>query len=261
MASVTFSAAPLNGISLHIGFDVDIEHAPNLIPRIDHRMDAKTLYPHESAIAGNATIQALWTLRRELGQDIDNLTMQALRNTLAADKDRKHLRDMLFYARETVEWSRTSGDNLTLREHYETLRAALLEVDSSLMNRNGVSGLVGLVAGTQATNIFRYLPDPLFVAAPGYRNIAQPHYVGRLFGQWDLYCNPQAKNPYSSLCYAKGPDHGQTAYVAGDAIPALTFRHPVLGDLTNKATMWELAYRDMQPFDGEAYLAVLNMVE
>lgn len=261
VVSATFSVAPTSEMPLHIGFDVDIEHAPSLIPRVDHRMDAKTLYPHESAIAGSATIQALWTLRRELGQDIDNLTMQGLRNMLAADKDRKHLHDMRFYARQTVEWVRTGSEALTLRDHYETLNAALLEMDSGLMNRNGVSGLVGLVAGTQATNIFRYLPAPLFVATPGYRNIAQPHYVGKVFGQWDLYCDPQAENAYSCLGYAKGPDHGQTAYVAGDAIPALTFRHPVLGELVQKGTMWDLAYRDMQPFDGEDYLAVLNMVE
>lgn len=258
---VAFSEAPAANIEIHIGFDVDIEKEPTLIPRIDHIMMSRVLYPHESAITGDATIQAIWTLRRELGQDIDNLTMQALRNLLAADKDRKHLHDMMFHAQNSVDWVRVGSEELTLREHYESLQAALLEVDTTLMKGNGVSGLVGIVAGTEACNIFRYLPQPWFSPAPDYRSIAQPHYVGTVFGQWQLYCNPQAEDGWKCLCYAKGPNHGETAYVAGDAVPALTFRHPVMGDLTQRATMWDLSYRDMQPFDGEKYLCMLNMVE
>ena len=109
--------------------------------------------------------------------------------------------------------------------------------------------------------MFRYLPAPYFTPAPGYVSVPQPHYVGRVFGMWDLYCDPQqpASESFNCMCYAKGPDHGQTAYVAGDAVPALTFRHPVMGDLVNRATMWDLAYRDMQPFDGNRYLGTLKM--
>lgn len=257
VVSVNFSVAPASEMELHVGFDVDIEANPELIPRVDHRMESRTLYPHESAIAGNATVQAIWALRREIGQDIENLTMQALRNILAADKDRKHLNDMWFHAKDVVEWNRTCSESLTLREHYESLQAALLEADTKLMSGNGVSGLVGIVGGTSAVNIFRYLPNPYFQPAPGYRSSAQPHYVGRVFGQFDLYCNPQMEDPWSCLCFARGADYGQTAYVAGDAVPALTFRHPILGDLVSKGTMWDLAYRDMQPFDGASYLCKL----
>lgn len=258
--AVTFASAPVDGAVMHVGFDVNIEKDPTLIPRVDHQMESRTLYPHESAIAGNATIQAIWALRRELGQDLDNMNMQALRNLLAADKDKKHLNDMLFHAQDTITWKRVGDPSLTLREHYESLLAALLAVDSHLMLNNKVSGLVGIVAGTNACNLFRYLPAPYFVPAPGYRSIAQPHHVGRVFGQFDLYCNPY-QDTWTSLCYAKGPDHGQTAYVVGDAVPALTFRHPVMGDLVQKATMWDLAYRDMQPFDGTKYLCKLVMTE
>lgn len=261
VVAITFSAAPASGAEIHVGFDVNIEANSALIPKVDHKMWSRVLYPHESAIAGNATIQALWALRRELGQDIDNLTMQALRNLLAADKDKKHLSDMMFHCQNSVDWVREGDPTLTLREHYESLNAALLEIDSVLMKGNGVSGLVGIVADTKACNLFRYLPAPYFVPAPNFRSIAQPHYVGKVFGSFDLYCNPFSAEEWTCLCYAKGPDHGQTAYVAGDAVPALTFRHPVMGDLVQRATMWDLAYRDMQPFDGEKYLCKLNMVE
>ena len=256
---VTFSKAPAIGVEVHIGYDVDIEKDPTLIPRIDHEMDSRTLYPHEAAIAGDSTIQAQWGLRREYGLDIDNMTLAGMRNLLAADKDRKILRQMLFYAKGVTEWCYEGPESLTLQEHYETLKAALLEIDTRLTQRTGVVGLTGIVGDTQSVNIFRYLPSPFFTPAPGYRPSPQPHYVGKIFGQYDLYCNP-SQEPYTSLCYAKGPEHGQTGFVAGDAVPAITFRHPVLTDLMSRSTLWELSYRNLQPFDGREYLTTLKIV-
>lgn len=256
---VDFTTAPDANIEIHIGYDVDIEREPGLIPRIEHQMDSRTLVPHESAIAGSVTLQALWALRRELGLDADNMAMSGMRNVLAADKDRKILRDLYFYALGTVEWELTGHESLTLREHYETLNQSLLTIDAELMQRTGVSGLVGLVGDTNAVNVFKYLPAPLFTPAPGYRSVPQPHYVGRVFGQWDLYCDPN-QEAYTCLAYARGSEHGQTGYVAGDAVPALSFRHSVLGDLITSSTMWDLAYRDVQPFDGRNYLMKLKMV-
>ena len=69
-----------------------------------------------------------------------------------------------------------------------------------------------------------------------------------------------SQEPYTSLCYAKGPEHGQTGFVAGDAVPAITFRHPVLTDLMSRSMLWELCYRNLQPFDGREYLTTLKMV-
>ena len=259
--TATISPAPANGAKVVLTFDVDIEKDPTLIPRLDHFMESRIMYPHESAVNAGHTIQALWNMRREYGQDLDSLTMQTLRNVLAADKDKKHLRDMYNHVTQVVEWERTKAEGISLREHYETVQQALLAVDAMLVKGNGVAGLTGLVAGTQASNLLRYLPAPFFVPSPDYRYMSQPHYVGRLWGSFDLYCDPFADDEWSCLCYARGMDYGQTAYIAGDAVPAQTFNHPVLGDLRKSATMWELAYRDMQKFDGDKYLVKLNFVE
>lgn len=258
---VSITPAPATGVKMELYFDVDIEKDPTLIPRLDHFMESRIMYPHESAVNAGHTLQALWNMRREYGQDLDSLTMQTLRNVLAADKDKKHLRDMYKHAKQVVEWERTKAEGITLREHYETVQQAFLAVDSMLVAGNGVAGLSGVVAGTKAANLLRYLPAPYFVPSPDYRYAAQPHYVGRLWGSFDLFCDPFADDEWGCLCYARGQDYGQTAYVAGDAVPAQTFNHPVLGDLRKNATMWELAYRGMQPFDGSKYLVKLNFVE
>jgi len=179
-----------------------------------------------------------------------------MRNLLAADKDRKHLRDLYFYAKGSDSWDMAIPQGLSYRQHYESIRTKLLQIDAALMQANGYSGLVGIVADTKTATILKSLPDPYFTPAPGYVRIPQPHYVGRLFGMWDLYEDPQATD-YTSLCFARGRDISQAAYLSGDAIPAMAFKHAMMGDLKYNNTLWELAYRDLQPFDGRDYITTL----
>lgn len=254
-----FSVPPAAGIKIDVGYDVDIERDPTLIPKIDHEMESAILYPHEGAIAGSVSLQALWGLRREYNVNAENMQMQAMRNLLVADKDRKILRDLYFFARGETTWNYTVPDNLYFQEHYETLKEVLLTISSMLSARTGISGLVGLVADTKAVNLFKAMKAPFFEPAPNYRELPQAHYVGRVFGMWDLYQDPHGES-YSVLCYAKGAEHGQAGYVAGDAIPALSFKHPTMTDLQYKNTLWELSYRDINPFDGRDYFTMLKFL-
>jgi len=256
-----FSIAPANGIEIHIGVDIDIEKDPTFIPAVNHEMDSRTIYPHESAISAATTLQALWGLRREYNLNADSMAMLAMRNLLSADKDRKHLRDMYFYMKGQRSWNMHVPDEMYFQEHYETIRQTLLEIDSVLMAQNGKSGLVGIVADSKSAIMFRSMKEPFFVPASGYSRIPQPHYVGRLFGMWDLYEDPQRGTNYSCLCYAKGKNIGEAGYVAGDAIPAMAFKHSIQGDLKYENTLWELAYRDLQPFDGRDYFMELSITD
>ena len=244
-----FSAAPANAIQIHSMFDVNIEKAPSLIPLVDHEMESEVLYPHEAAIAGDVTLQALWAMRKEYNLNQENMSMTALRDILAADKDRKRLRDMYFFMKDERSWDMTIPTGLPLQDHYETIRQVLLTIDSVLMQRTGISGLKGLVADAKSCVVFRSLKAPFFTPAIGYNRVPQPHYVGKLFGMWDLYEDPYGTD-YTSLAFARGARHGEAGYVAGDAVPALSFKHSMQRDLQYKNTLWELAYRDLSPFDG-----------
>ena len=141
-------------------------------------------------------------------------------------------------------------------EHYETVREVLLQISTNLLSANKRSGLVGLVAGKSACNLFRSLKEPHFRVAPGYREIPQPHYVGKLFGMWDLYCDPQADD-WEALCFARGSNHGEAGYVAADAITAVPLKHPVGTDLQYRDTLWELAYRELHPDNGRDWFTKL----
>jgi hypothetical protein len=253
-----FSVAPALGIEIHTMVDIDIEADPTLIPLVTHEMDSKVLYPHESSIAGDTTLQAFWALRREFNLNANNMTMSAMRNLLSADKDRKHLRDMYFFAKDERSWDMDVPTQLYYQEWYETMRIKLLEIDQALLARTEISGLVGLVADPKSSVVFRSLKEPFFTPAAGYRRVPQPHYVGTLFGMWSLYEDPNGTD-YTSLCFAKGKDHGQAGYVAGDAIPAMSFKHAMDRSLTYKDTLWELAYRDVHPFGGREYFMNFRM--
>lgn len=256
-----FSTAPASGIEVHVGVDIDIEKDPTLIPGINHEMDSRTIYPHESAIEAGTALQALWEFRREYNLNSDGMAMLAMRNILSADKDRKHLSDMRFFMKGQKSWNMHVPDSTYFQEHYETIRQTLLLIDAILMHQTGKSGLVGIVADSKSAVLFRSLKEPFFVPAPGYVRIPQPHYVGRLFGMWDLYEDPQCQTDYSCLCYAKGKNIGEAGYVAGDAIPAMAFKHAMKTDLKYENTLWELAYRDLNPFDGREYFMELVITD
>ncbi|HOH29112.1 MAG TPA: hypothetical protein PLC40_05525 [Candidatus Hydrogenedentes bacterium] len=256
-----FSTAPANGIEIHVAVDIDIEKDPTLIPAINHEMDSRTIYPHESAIEASTTLQSLWALRRELNLNADSMAMLAMRNLLSADKDRKHLADMYFFMKGQKSWNMHLGDNQYFQEHYETVKQTLLEVDAALMTQTGTAGLVGIVADSKSAVVFKSMKEPNFSPVPGYVRIPQPHYIGRLFGMWDVYEDPQRATDYSCLCFAKGRGIGEAGYVAGDAIPAMAFKHAMQSDLKYENTLWELAYRDLNPFDGREYFMELAITD
>lgn len=257
--AVKFGTAPAADLEVHATFDISIEKDPSLIPRVDHEIQSWVIVPHEAAISGQTTVQALFQARREFSLDMSSMTVTAMRNILSADKDRKRLNDMWFYAKGTKSWSLAIPSGLSYHEHYEQLREVLMGISTELMMATKISGLRGVVAGRSACNIFKSLRSPHFEAAPGYREVPQPHYVGRLFGMYDLYCDPMA-DEWETLCYAKGDNHGDSGYVAADAITAVPFKHPVGTDLRHRDTLYELAYRTMHPYNGRAWFRKLRMM-
>jgi len=252
-----FSTAPADGVEVHVCVDIDIETDPTLIPVIDHTMLSKVVYPHEMAINVWSSIQALWAMKREFNLNMEGMAMTGIRNFVAAERDRKILNDMRFYAQGTKQWDIDVPSGLTVGQHYETLRLALLEMDAEIMNRTGIAGLSGVVFDSDSASIVKYLPAPFFTPAPGYVRQAQPHYIGRMYGMWDAYEDPTATSMHS-LAYGIGTSVGEAGYVVGDCIPPIPFTHPVQKDLQKSSTLWGLGYRDIHPFDGRNYFMELE---
>lgn len=260
IVAVRFSKAPKTGIEIHVIADISIEKDPTLIPTVDHEMVSYTLFPHESALASSNSIQSQFTGRREFNIDVHGMQLGTARNLLAADKDRKRLNDMYFYAKGEKSFSVKVPAGLAFRQHYEAVQVVLLAISTELMSRTKRSGLEGLVAGTEASRILKSVGQPHMVYAPNYRQLPQPHYVGTVFG-YKLKEDPQMSNPWNVLCYAKGREHGDAGYVAGDAISAVTYQHSVGRKLKHENTLYELAYRDLHPHNGRDWFMWLKFTE
>jgi len=255
--SVTFTVAPEADLEIHAAFDIDIEKDPTLIPIVEHDMESWVLLPHESAISSVHTVQAFHALQREYNVDSNNLDLTAMRNVLAADKDRKNLKLMYFAAQGATTFVAAVPEGITQRQHYESIRETLLQISTDLMTKTRKSGLRGVIAGNGVCRLFRSLGRDDFTPAPNYREVPQPHYVGRIFGMYDLYCDPQ-KSSDEALCYAKGRDYGDAGLVAADVLTAIPYADDTrAADLRYRNTIWDLAYRQIHPDNGRAFFTNL----
>lgn len=255
--ALKFSKAPKTGIEIHTIADISIEKDPSLIPTVEHEMVSYDLYPHESALVSSNSIQSQFTGKREYNINIASMQLATARNLMAADKDRKRLNDIYFYAKGEKKFDLTIPAGLSYRQHYEMIQTTLLAISTELMNRTKRSGLVGLVAGREASRILKSLGSPHMIYAPNYRQLPQPHYVGTVFG-YKLKEDPHSPDPWRVLCYAKGREHGDAGYVAGDAISAINFAHSINRSLKHENTLYELAYRDLHPHNGRDWFMWLR---
>lgn len=259
--TVTAVDAIPDGIELHVQFEVDIEKAPELIPTIDHDMDSRKLRPSQRAVAADATIQAMFTMQRELSVDLKSMQMSHMRNTLASEKATGHLVDMNFACRkeETFNIYVEAGEDWKL--HRERLNELLLKVSTEILKSTKVTGLTGIFAGTYACNILKSLGAPHFIAPANYRQKNAIHYAGRLFGMWKVFECPNVIGDNELLCYGRGASHSEAGYVAGDAISATMYTHDIGKALKASNTLYELTYGEVHPFDGEDYFYRVKIVD
>lgn len=241
------------GVELHAEFEIDIEQKPELIPLIDHDMESVKLRPSQNVIAADATIQAMFTMQREFSTDLKSMQMSHMRNTLAAEKSQRHLTDMNFvcHQEETFNIYVPTGEDWRL--HREQLHEVLLGISQKILKKTKVTGMTGMYAGSYAATILKSLGAPHFVAPANYRESNNIHYAGKLFGVWKVFQAPIVIGDNEILCYGRGASHSEAGYVAGDAIAATMYTHPIGANLKARNTLYELAYGEVHPFQGEDY--------
>ncbi|WP_432773936.1 hypothetical protein [Vibrio parahaemolyticus] len=258
----TASETPLpEGIELHAEFEVDIEKKPELIPTIDHDMDSVTIRPRQRAVAADATIQAMFTMQREFGTDLKSMQMSHMRNTLAAEKATGHLVDMNFACRRETTFNVYVQAGEDWKLHRERLNEVLLRVSTEILQATKTTGLTGIYAGTQACNLLKSLGSPAFVAPANYRQKNSIHYAGRLFGMWKVFEAPVVLGTNEMLCYGRGSSHSEAGYVAGDAIAATMYTHPIGKGLVASNTLYELSYGEIHPYNGEDYFYRVKLID
>ena len=259
---VTTTTELPKGAELHIEFEIDIEEKPELIPTITNDMESRKMRPSQSAIACDATIQAMFAMDREYNIDLRSMQMTTLRNYLANEKALKHLDDMSFANNKHTEFNIWCPVGEDWRLHRELLREKFLTISTSILEATGTTGLSGLYAGVQASTVLKSLGSPFFTPVANYKQTNRVHYCGMLFGMWRLYEVPikiAGIGANDVLCYGRGTNHIDAGYVAADAIPATMYVHPIGANLRSRETLWELSYGEIQPFNGSEYFYGLTI--
>ena len=248
-------------------YDVDIEQAPDIIPTINHTMDSWILRPHESVLAAEHTVQSYWAMQREYGIDVRSFQMSQQRNYLAYEKDMRNLSDMFMSANKYEEFNAKVTAGQYFKEHYELLNKKLLEISQYLLIATKVSGAVGIFAGAGAVALMKSLGQPHFKPVANYRQVPRIHYCGKLFDTWKLYEVPhgftvagKAFDKFTCLVYARGENHTEAGFVAGDAVPATMYNHGVIAGMKDRNTLWSLDYADIHPDNGGKYFVHLEIV-
>jgi hypothetical protein len=189
------------------------------------------------------------------------MQMSHMRNLLAAEKSYQHLTEMNFVCtrERTFNYYTPTGEDWKL--HRERLHEELLAISSEILDVTKVTGLKGLYCGVTAANVIKTLGAPHFIPAANYRETNDIHYCGKLFGVWKVFQAPVVIGANEILCYGRGVSHSEAGYVAGDAIPATMYNHPIGANLRARNTLYELSYGEVHPFDGQDYFYRLKLVE
>ncbi|HHY0551953.1 TPA: hypothetical protein ACVU5P_004272 [Vibrio parahaemolyticus] len=249
------------GMTLDAEFEVDIEKRPDLIPTIEYDMEGKKIHPFQRAIAADATIQTMFTMQREYSIDFKSMQQGHLRNVIAAEKAQGHLRDMDYACTRETTFNIYVEPGEEWRGHRQRLQETLLNVSEEILKSTKVTGMTGLYAGRSASTIIKTLGAPDFIAPANYKQTNDIHYAGRLFGVWKVFEAPIVIGDFEMLCYGRGTSYNEAGYVAGDAIPATLYTHPILANLRARDTLYELTYGEIHPYDGELYFYRVKLID
>lgn len=258
--TVSTNTALLDTDKIDVEFECDIEQKPELIPLIDHEMTSKKVTPSQSAIASEATIQAMFAMQREYGIDIRSMQMSHMKNLLGAERACRQLSDMNYACTRTTEFNSYCPAGFDWKLQRELLREKLLNVSQLMLESNKVSGLVGLYCGVNMSTFIKSLGAPYFVPAPNYVQTNKIHYCGMLFGMWRVFEAPVIIGKDEALCYGRGQNHSEAGYISGDAVAPTMYQHPIGSNLRSRNTLWELSFNEVHPFGGENFFYRVKLV-
>lgn len=251
-ADITFGTAPANGVEVAIGFDVDIESDPSLIPKIDHKMESFKVYPSQRVIAADASIMAMFSASTEHGISLRSLNLASMRNILADEKARNQLADIYWATTEATTFDADVTGANDWRVEYEKLRAKLESMSSMISDKTEEGGMVGMYCGRDWATLCKSLPSSMFEFAPNYQQKNVIHYVGRLFGRYKIYEVPQVGLMPADefIGYGKSNNIGRCGYLTGDVVAPTLYSHEVNRELNKGDTIWAYGYDEIHPRDG-----------
>ncbi|MFA1645404.1 MAG: hypothetical protein ACDS79_07960 [Enterobacteriaceae bacterium] len=261
------SQPPAAGTVITLEVDVDEEEEPRLIPELNERCFRARVHASRYMMAAGSSVQAYHDFRREVGLDLNETLTNAAANWLAGEVDKRRLRTALFYANNRISIDATRRtDDLGLWA--EGLKRRIIVESDKMQALNKNVGITGAYAGERVAQLFRSLPEPLFVPdasahiTPGIRR------AGRLFGLLDVWIVPKesfmplfnvdVKFMDRDVLFFGSDGSGHSPLVAGDGIPPTLINSGTPDapnpDLRFRSTVFGTEISALNPFGGQNYL-------
>lgn len=267
---VATSGALPDGMALDIGYELDVETDPSLIPTITHAMLDYELFPSYYYLAAEHSVQAYHDLMREFGLDLNSLSYRTLRDYLSHEVDMMRLRIMAWRCIHKTAYDISLPDTQSFDSYAALLRGKFNDISTGIINRTRITGMTGAFAGANASSIIKQLPSSMFTPAPNYRQTPHVHYIGMLFGVYRIFEVPELVceslttlgsefKVNQMLCYGRGEGIAQAGFVTGDAIPAIPFVHPTNPQLRDRTTIMGSAINEIHPRRGEDFFVMLEL--
>lgn len=262
------------GYELGVGYELDVEKKPELIPTINHKMKDYLVYPSYYYLAAEHTLQAELEMRREFNFELNPLSYRSLRDFISHEIDMMRLSIMIWRCVHGSTYDVALPDSQLFESWAGLLRNKFNQISADMIDRTRTTGVTGMFAGSEASNFIKALPPTLFQPAPNYRQTPYVHFAGTLFGVYKVFEVPQpicvsltkslekqgAKfNTNNILCYGRGDGIAQAGFIAGDAIPLIPLIHDTTPSLRNRTTMFGSALNTIHPRRGEDYFEMLEL--
>ncbi|EKR4921305.1 hypothetical protein P8H80_004234 [Escherichia coli] len=262
------------GYELGVGYELDVEKAPSLIPTINHKMKDYLIYPSFYALAAEHTLIAELEMRREFNFELSSLSYRSLRDYISHEIDMMRLSIMIWRCIHSCSYDVALPDSQLFESWSGLLRSKFNQISADMIDRTRTTGVTGMFAGSEASNFIKALPPTLFQPAPNYRQTPYVHFTGTLFGVYKVFevpqpiCTSLTKNLQKNgaefktnniLCYGRGDGIAQAGFIAGDAIPLIPLVHDTTPQLRNRTTMFGSALNVIHPRRGEDYFEMLEL--
>lgn len=268
--SLAFAPALPAGTVVHAEGFIDFETGHSLIPRVVTEAPTFSLFATPWHCLNDQTISSKTQYSNELGLDLQNESLLAIRNQNAMERHRMALAKLLALAPNNTEtfdfgWS-TQGDAKTRTQIWGDFMASLGRADQKMAEDTMDHGITHLYVPKSIAAQMRGLPREIFepsgvVARPGIFRL------GRLFGLYDVYYTPNLLNDTGGsaqvLAIGRSNQVARNPIILGDAVAATYMPMGMLQDFKSRTGFYGRNFTSINPHipsaKGAALINVTNM--
>lgn len=237
---VTTSPKLPANVPVHVQSFIDFERLPDLTPRISTNAQVFKLFANPWRVITEQTIDSRKQFDNELGIDASAEAMYAVRYQFANERHYEVLRMARMIAANNAhpynfKWIEF-GLQKTRAQCWQDASPIFNRASQQMANETMDHGITHCYTGALIMSQLVGLPDTIWEPS-GVEVRPGIYRIGRLFGQYEFYYDPTAKEDQAAgtaeiICIGRSSQVARNPFVLGDAVPPIV--QPLAFDKTMK---------------------------